>query len=328
MYPGQYPAQRSPVPPRPPYRQPSPYPFQQVQTPQRVRWVASPPPGVWPLRRVATPERYTGPPSYPAVPRWGFPNLTWRSPTAVPGTASDELTPLQRLRVLSRSTVLSLWAFAVLALIAGGAETWRYVLLVQSRDSALSAGVVHVSDTLVVTAGLLVTILAVIPVGLGVWWLFVARLAAADESGAEPARPPRQVALGTLVPGLNLFMAGSIMAELEHAVLRRPPTRRPAPSRLVLSWWAAWVLNWLLLAVVICWRLRTGVQAQADSVVLIALSDLSAAGLAVMTALVVRRMTGLLAPTNEHKLRPMRVLKVNGAPEPELRKARASGSAR
>jgi hypothetical protein len=232
------------------------------------------------------------------------------------------------LRVLSRSTALSLWVFAVLALIAGGAETWRYVLLVQSRDSALSPGVVQVSDTLVVTVGLLVTILSLIPVGLGVWWLFVARLAAADESGGAPPRPPRQVALGTLVPGLNLFMAGSIVAELEHAVLRRAPTRRPVPSRLVLSWWAAWVLNWLLLALVIWWRLRTGVQAQADSVVLVAFNDFSAAGLAVMTALVVRRMTVLLAPVNEHKLRPMRVLKVTGAPEPELRKARPSGSVR
>jgi hypothetical protein len=79
---------------------------------------------------------------------------------------------------------------------------------------------------------------------------------------------------------------------------------------------------------VICWRLQSGVQAQADSVVLTALSDLSAATLAVMTALVVRRMTALLAPINERRMRPLRVLKVTGAPKPELRTVRSSGSPR
>jgi hypothetical protein len=294
----------------------------------RVRWVASPPPGAWPRRRAAAAERYNGPPSYPVPPRWGFPNLTWRLPTAVPGTASDELSPLQRLRVIARSTVLTLWVLAALALVSSGAEVWRYVLLVQSRDSALNTQVVAVSDTLVVTAALLMTTFSLVPTGLGLCWLFVARLAAADEAGQDPPRSPRQVAIGMLVPGYNLVMAGSIVSELEHAVLRRPSDRRPAPSRLVLGWWAAWVINWLLAALVVWWRLRDGVQAQADSVVLIALGDLSAAALAVLTALAVRRMTELLAPVNERKLRPMRVLKVTGAPDPELRSARASGSPR
>lgn len=312
MRPGQYPPPNAVHQPRP-----------------RVRWVASPPPGVWPRRRVAgRPQQYTGPPAYPSPPRWGFPNLTWRFPTAVPGTASDAPTPLQRLRVLARGTAASLWVFALLALVAATGEIWRYVLLVQSRDSALNTGVVEVSDALVVTAGLLMTILSLLPAGLTVWWLFVARLAAADEAGEEPPRSSRQVALGTLLPGLNLVLAGSILAELEHAVLRRPSTSRPAPSRLVLGWWGVWVLNWLVLVLAIWWRFRDGVQAQADSVVLIALVDLSAAALAVLTALVVRRMTALLAPINDRKLRPLRVLRVTGAPEPELRTARVIGSPR
>jgi hypothetical protein len=295
---------------------------------QRVRWVASPPPGAWPRRRSPAAERYLGPPSYPVPPRWGFPNLTWRLPTAVPGTASDELSPLQRLRVIARSSVVTLWVFAALALVSGGGEIWRYVLLLQSRDSALNTTVVEVSDTLVVTAGLLMTIFSLVPVGLGLWWLFVARLAAADESGEDPPRTQRQVARGLLIPGYSLVMAGSIVSELEHAVLRRPSDQRPSPSRLVLAWWAAWLVNWLFVVLVICWRLRDGVQAQADSVVLIALGDLSAAALAVLTAVAVRRLTSLLAPINERKLRPMRVLKVTGAPEPDLRPARASHSTR
>lgn len=293
-----------------------------------MRWVASPPPGAWPARRSPAVQRYTGPPSYPSPPRWGFPNLTWRLPTAVPGTASDELTPLQRLRVIARSSVMTLWVFAVLALVSAGAEIWRYVLLVQSRDSALNTAVVNASDTLLVTAALLMTIFSLVPVGLGLWWLFVARLAAADESGEDPPRTPRQVARGVLIPGYNLVLAGSIVSELEHAVLRRPSDERPKPSRLVLAWWAAWIVNWLFVALVIWWRLRTGVQAQAESVVLIALADLSAVLLAVLTAVAIRRLTSLLAPINERKLRPMRVLKVTGAPDPELRTERASGSVR
>jgi hypothetical protein len=246
----------------------------------------------------------------------------------VPGTASDELSPLQQLRVIARSSVATLWVFAGLALVSGGAELWRYVLLVQSRDSALNTTVVEASDTLVVTAALLMTIFSLVPVGLGLWWLFVARLAAADESGEDPPRTPRQVARGILIPGYSLVLAGSIVSELEHAVLRRPSDQRPSPSRLVLAWWAAWVVNWLFVALVILWRLRDGVQAQADSVVLIAIGDLSAAALAVLTAVAVRRLTRLLAPINERKLRPMRVLKVTGAPEPDLRPSRASNSTR
>jgi hypothetical protein len=303
-------------------------PYQQVRSRVRVRWVASPPPGAWPRRQAAIAERYNGPPFYSVPPRWGFPNVTWRPPTAVPGTASDELSPVQRLRVVARSTVWTLWVLAALALVSGGAEVWRYVLLVQSRDSALNTQVVDVSDTLVVTVALLMTIFSLVPAGLALWWLFVARLAAADRAGEDPPRSHSQVALGMLVPGYNLVMAGSIVSELEHAVLRRPSDRRPAPSRLVLGWWAAWVINLLLAALVLWWRLRDGVQAEADSVLLIALNDLSAAALAMVTALAVRRMTELLAPVNERKVRPMRVLKVTGAPDPELRYARPSGSPR
>ncbi|MFD9963821.1 DUF4328 domain-containing protein [Amycolatopsis sp. NPDC058986] len=282
----------------------------------RLRWVASPPPGAWPRRRPAVREPYLGPPSYPVPPRWGFPNLVWRRPTAVPGTASDAVRPIDRIPVLSRSLVVVLWAFVVLATVAAGAEIWRYVLLVQSRESALSTSVVSFSDAFVVTAGLLTTILSLLPAGLSIWWLLVARLAAADELGEAPSRPQWQVLVGVLVPVVNLPMALSVVGELEHAVLRRSRAARPKPSRLVLVWWGAWLLNWVLLAVTIYWRFRGGVQALADSVVLIALTDLSAAGLAAVTALLVRQFSELLMPIAGAKLRELRVLRVEGAPTP------------
>ncbi|WP_370945983.1 DUF4328 domain-containing protein [Amycolatopsis sp. cg5] len=311
MQPGQF-----PQPVRPQYR------------PIRVRWVATPPPGALPQRHAAPPERYHGPPRYATTPRWGFPNLTWRSPTAVPGTASDVQSPVQRLRVIARSTYGSLWFLACLALVAGGAEIWRYVLLVQSRDSALTTSVVEASDGLVVTAGLLATIFSLVPAALTLWWLFVARLAAADAAEEEPSRTSREVLLGMLVPGLNLVMAGSIMAELEHSVLRRSPDRRPTPSRLVFTWWGLWVLNWLLLAAALWWRMRDGIQAMADSVILVALTDFAAAALAITTAILVRRTTELLAPITLTKTSARQVLKVTGAPDPELRPTRAFNTRR
>lgn len=305
-----------------PVQQPRPQPVR-----HRVRWVASPPPGAWPLRREPVAGRYAGPPSYPVPPRWGFPNLVWRRPTAVPGTASGEITPGERLRVITRSLLPVLWTFAALALAASAAEIWRYILLVQSRDSALSTSVVTVSDSFVITAGLLTTILSLLPSGLAVWWLLVARHAAADASGEVSPRPQWQVLVFVLVPVVNLLLVLPIIAELEHAVLRRSRGDRPKPSRLVLVWWGVWVLNWLLLGLVVVWRFRDGVQALADGVLLVALTDLAAAGLAVVTALLVRRMSGLLSPVAEKRLRLLRVLKVDGAPDPE-RRERPAASAR
>ncbi|MER6793892.1 hypothetical protein ABT262_18330, partial [Amycolatopsis mediterranei] len=44
--------------------QPEPYPYHRrpVHRP-KLRWVATPPPGAWPRRRVVAPEPYLGPPS-------------------------------------------------------------------------------------------------------------------------------------------------------------------------------------------------------------------------------------------------------------------------
>lgn len=333
MHPGQPPRHPAPYAPRPgagsawgPPAGPAPAP--QPRTRPRIRWVASPPPRTERPRRAVAFEEYTGPPFYPVPPRWGFPNLTWRWPTAVPGTPSAAPHPMQRLRLLARNALPVLWVIVVLAAIAALAEAWRYTLLVQSRDSALSTVVVTTSDALVLTAAPLTFLFALIAVPTTVWWLFVARIVAAKESGQDLPRPTWQVAVGVLVPVVNLVLAGSVVAELEHAVLRRPADRRPQPSRLVLGWWGAWIANAVLVLLVIVWRLREGVQAEADSVLLAALSDASAAALAAVTAVLLHRLTGLLAPISHVRPRPLRVLKVTGAPAPELRAHRPAGATR
>lgn len=279
----------------------------------RVRWVATAPGAPRPRR--AAPRPYTGPPSYAAPPRWGFPHLAWRWPTAVPGTPTGTQAPSQRLRMIARNAATVLWTLAVLAGIAGAGEFWRYLLLLDSRDSALTPGVVGTSDALVLSFSLLTFVLALFAFAATLWWLFVARSAAAEDSGLQPPRPAWQVLLGTLVPGPNLVLAGSILAELEHAALRRPADARPRPSRLVLAWWSAWVANGLLLALTVVWRMRDGVQADADGVVLSGLTDVSAAAVAVLTALLVRRVTRLVAPIDADVVRPLRVVRVSGAPE-------------
>lgn len=280
-----------------------------------VRWVASVPGNALPGNGSRPRIPYQGPPAYDVPPRWGFPHVVWRWPTAVQGTSAAVPVPSQRLRLIARNAVAVLWTLVALAAVASGAELWRYVLLVLSRDSALSSAVVGASDALVLTFSLLTFVVAAFAFAVSVWWLLVARKAAADEAGQHPPRPTWQVLAGLLVPGLNLAMAGSILAELEHAAIRRPANQRPKPSRLVLAWWGAWIANALLLTLTVLWRTRDGVQAQVDAVVLTAFSDLSAVLLALATVLVVRRFTRLLAPMDEQLVRPLRVLRVQDAPE-------------
>lgn len=282
-----------------------------------MRWVALPPgegrPRIGDDRRARAP--YSGPPAYDSVPRWGFPHVVWRWPTAVQGTSAATPVPSQRLLLIARNAVAVLWTVVGLAGVAAGAELWRYVLLVLSRDRALSPSVVGASDALVLTFSLLTFVVSAFALAVSVWWLLVARRAAADQAGQKPPRSTAQVLVGLLVPGLNLAMAGSILAELEHAAIRRPANRRPTPSRLVLAWWAAWVANAVLLTLTLVWRARDGVQAQVDAVFLTALTDLAAVLLAVLTLQVVRRFTRLLAPMEEQFVRPLRVVRVEGAPE-------------
>ncbi|MGH3515894.1 MAG: DUF4328 domain-containing protein [Haloechinothrix sp.] len=295
---------------------------------RRLRWVAMPPPGTQRESRTPPAAPYTGPPCYPAPPRWGFPSLTWRRPTMVPGTPSAAADPLLRQRALGRQVLAVLGATALLAAMAAAAEFWRYALLVRSRSSALDSGVVLSSDALVLAADLMTFVVGAFAVGTAFWWLLLARAAAARRTGWAPARDTRRVAVAVFLPVLNLVLAGPVVAELEHQALGRAPEHRPQPSRLVLAWWIAWVVNGVLALVTIGWRMREGVQAQADSVLLTGCTDLAACVLAVLTGLVIHRIMALLGPLEPGRRRRMRVIGVRGAPEPPLRPLRPSGSAR
>src|SRR5699024_7584748 len=192
-----------------------------------VRWVAEPPRAGPPRPQPRRRRPYTGPPSYSGVPRWGLPRVVWRTPTTVPGTPFARRDAAERLPRIGRNTVTVLCTMAALATVAAGAEVWRYALLLRSRHSALSADTVSASDALLLIVALLTFLFGLGAIAMTIWWLLVARGAAEQESGRPPARNVRHTLVGILVPLLNLVMAGSILAELEHAAGDGSALQRP-----------------------------------------------------------------------------------------------------
>ncbi|GGS18409.1 DUF4328 domain-containing protein [Actinokineospora fastidiosa] len=288
-----------------------------------LRWEATPPPGAYPVPRPPRRVRYLGPPAYRSAPRWGFPALAWRRPTLIPGVG-DAPSPPVRVRTRATLAMTALWTLGLLSLLAAGAEVFRYALLVRARTSALDRDTVVLSDTLVVTSATLAVICGLWAVATTLWWAFAARRAAGEQAGYLPARPDWQLLPSLVVPGVNLAVAGAVMAELEHAALSRPAGDRPRPTPLLRAWWIVLTLSGVLFAAAILWRFRSGVQAQADGVLLTAASDLAAAATAVMTALVVARLTGLLVPVDPAAVPRLRLIRVAGAPDPGRRERPAT----
>lgn len=273
------------------------------------------------------PRPYTGPPRYPATPRWGFVPSVWRVAASVnpartvPAPARD----LKSVVVLARAT-------AAVGLIAAGTEAFRYVLLVRGRTEVLPVNQVRWSDAMVMSAGwavvlmALATALTLVPaIGRTEAW-------ARQRHELRPTRSAARRLLWLLVPGANLYGAGVVLAEID-ATLRMPLPEVPAtpepdrlrwtsgqlpdlaapvapaetpsvvtpppvhrtPGRLIGWWWTAWVLSGLLVAVAAVWSLNPGsLQARANLVELHVVIDLVAAAVALLTAAVARSWIGLM----------------------------------
>lgn len=278
-----------------------------------VEWVARPPGGYGEAARPRRRVGYTGPPAYPFPPRWGFPLLMWRRPRSfVPAPVSAA----QRARALAGTAVPLLWLAAAICALAAAAEVWRYALLLDSRFDALPAGPLRLSDALVVTGGVVAALACGLAGLIVLMWVVRAYAAAGDLAGVRPSRSVAVVLAGWLVPGPNLVVPGATLAEIEHAVLRRPVDRRPAPSGLLRAWWAAWVVGVLLAWVTLWWSLRDSTQAQADGVLLHAAVDVVAAVVAVLTALVIRSLARLLQPVDPRRVRRMQVIGVRAPVTP------------
>jgi hypothetical protein len=260
-----------------------------------MRWVASPPPGSEaPRKRGGSRGRYPGPPRYLSPPTWGFPALPWQRNEA--DQAGDIAGATDKL--VSQASLLApmLRGLAVLAGLSACGEAWRYVLLLRSRNEALGAAEVAASDALVGAASWVTTVLTVGAGAVLLSWVLGALQISAEQNGVRPARSPRVVVWGWLIPGINLTIPGSVLSEIEHAALRRDPAQRPDPSKLITVWWALWASNVVVAVIASLWLLRTGTQARADGVVQHVLLDLLAVGAAVATSRVVTYLTALIAP--------------------------------
>jgi hypothetical protein len=263
-----------------------------------VRWVASPPDAFRPRDAVPHRPHYAGPPAYRAIPRWSL----W--PWAAPVRAGGDEGPLSPPTAVPASDALRATAgllrrlactTAILAVVAALSEGWRYVLLLLSRSSALSAGPLAWSDALVTLSGLLTPVAALATGVVFLRWLVQARGLAADESGTEPARSDRSVVVGSVIPPLTLWVPGAALAEIEHAGSGHDRDARPRPSRTVAVWWGLWA-GGVLLGLVTVLHTGDSTQALADGVVLHALVDVVAAATAIATVRVVEHLTELLAP--------------------------------
>jgi hypothetical protein len=184
----------------------------------------------------------------------------------------------------------------LLAGIAAAGEVFRYVLLVLSRDRALSGVALGWSDAVVTLFGLLAPVAAVATGVVFLRWLLAARDLAADDSGTRPWRSTRLLLLGCVLPPFTLTVPGATLAEIEHAASGLDPARRPIPSRPVLTWWVSWAVGVVLGFVTVVHGFWSSTQALADGVVLHALVDVAAVVTAWATVRVVAHLTELLAP--------------------------------
>ncbi|MBV8934041.1 MAG: DUF4328 domain-containing protein, partial [Kutzneria sp.] len=259
-------------------------------------------------------------------PRWGFPQPAWRWPAYDAGSAAAQ--PVERLRMLARNAVVALWLTAAALGAAAIGEGWRFVLVLLSRNGALPRGVVAFSDALVVTAGVVSMLSAAASITVGVLWVVYARWMVAKATGHIPARTTRQVVLGLIAPMLNVVLAGSVLAELEHSAGGRSAADRPRPSRLLLGWWASWVVGQALFGIALLNSFDGSVQGMANGIELHLFADLVAVVVAVTGAILVNRITTLLEPIDADAMHRLRVVKVINAPEPQLRPVRPLGSLR
>jgi hypothetical protein len=262
-----------------------------------MRWVASPPPGTeTPRKRSGIRGRYPGPPRYLSPPTWGFPALPWRRGDSDEDEASSEKASTDKL--VSQAVLLAplLRGLAVLAALSACGEAWRYVLLLRSRNAALGASEVAASDALVGAASWVTTVLTIATGVVLLNWVLGALRISAEQNEVRPARTPRVVVWGWLVPGINLTIPGSVLSEIEHAALRRDPAERPDPSKLIAVWWGLWASNVVVGVIATLWLLRSGTQARADGVVQHVFLDLLVAAAAVVTSRVVTYLTALVAP--------------------------------
>ncbi|MEP6979448.1 MAG: DUF4328 domain-containing protein [Nakamurella sp.] len=153
----------------------------------------------------------------------------WRSaaPVTPARTVAAPVRDLRSVVVLARAT-------AVVGVIAAASEAFRYLLMVRGRTAVLPVDQVRWSDALVLSSGWAVVLMA-----LATAFALIPAIGRTDAWARQrlvlrPTRSPARRLLWLLVPGVNLYGAGAVVAEID-ATLRMPlpvvPVR-PAPDRM------------------------------------------------------------------------------------------------
>lgn len=239
---------------------------------RNFRWVARsayPPP----VRR-RRPGGAGPTPRYTQVPRWGL--------LDPPPPERDER--LTRTETAADLAPTLLACAALVFALAAASEAFRYGLLVFNRSHLVDPLVVAVSDSLVWATQLSAPLVAVAAAVASACRLVVLRRAVFAARGLSDPRSPRSIAVGVLVPVVNLAMPGVYLTEIARDDHRTLVTIR--------IWWATWIGNGALVVVGVLSRNRDGLQAQADGVLWAAVTSAVAAATALLTLLVVRRFEG------------------------------------
>jgi hypothetical protein len=256
------------------------------------RWRADPPliARPKPAVRPSAPRPYFGPPSYRGGhPAWGFPPVVWRRANV---SAPEQLTAAPLGRLLLAVYLCTLTGLAALA--AAGGEMWRYALMLRGRTEVLSGPTVVASDRLVALASLTAVVLGMVAAVVTVPLLVRLHRLAAVRVGLEPSRTSASVVARLVVPGWNVFGVGVVAGEIDGLLSAPHSGRRPRMSGLVIAWWAAWIVNAVLVLITLVKAFGTSDQAVADTVELHIFVDLTAAAVALLAGLVLRRFRVLL----------------------------------
>ncbi|WP_433681760.1 DUF4328 domain-containing protein [Nocardia sp. CA-119907] len=254
----------------------SPAPIDAPAERRNYRWVARRPDQR--IRRSSSTRPRPSPetPRYQQIPRWGL-----LDPPVEPATEVQR--PLDRLT--NRAGALLIATAAVFA-IAACAELGRYLILLRNRTRLIPSLLLHFSDVMVWLSALVGLVL-----GLGcalamLGWLIETRRTAFAEAGRRDPRSVRMLALGCLIPVVNLLWPGVFLTEL--VTVRADPRA----LRAVRIWWLGWLLGAVCTVAALLWRTADSLQAKADGVLFTAFTDLVAAGVAVLTLWVQRSITG------------------------------------
>lgn len=194
---------------------------------------------------------------------------------------------------------------AVTALVAAGAEIWRFVLLLEGRTLVLSGSVVRASDVLVAASGLAVLTFAVLMAAFAVPALVRTHHAAARKLGLAPSRSGAGIVARLLVPIWSVYGAGQIVTEIDRMLGRSSDTgphqtrdsdaavpERVSSSWVVKAWWVSWVVSAVLITVTLARGYGGSLQAIADTVELHIAVDLVAAVVSALAAVILLRFAG------------------------------------